>query len=97
MYDHIVSHHQSALPCGDPRTLFGMRRVHVDRDPLRRVVREAIRQRRYLDREEGTKHTIEKASQPEIINVKTVLMNSKEEFHLPRLINVKLSDQIDYA
>ena len=77
----------NVAPNEDPRNDFGMKRASVDRDPLRRIVREAVKQRRFLDRERGTVH-----SQNDIIMpVKTVLLNSKEEFYLPRIIG--LTDQ----
>ena len=70
---------------------FGMKRVSVDKDPLRRIVREAIRQRRILDKETGTVWVTTSEEGAHRTQIKTILLNSKEKFHLPRMIS--LTDQ----
>ena len=90
MWDHLTQMHK-VEPSEDPRDDFGMKRVSVDKDPLRRIVREAIRQRRILDKETGTVWVTASEEGAHCTQIKTILLNSKEEFHLPRMIS--LTDQ----
>ena len=90
MWDHLTQMHK-VEPSEDPRDDFGMKRMSVDKDPLRRIVREAIRQRRILDKETGTVWVTASEEGAHCTQIKTILLNSKEEFHLPRMIS--LTDQ----
>ena len=94
MWEHSSTVHGEVAPSQDPKEKFGMVRKAVDRDSTRRIAREAVGQKRILDREDGTEFSINDGGGKERkVDVKTVLLNSKEEFHLPKLVNVNLSQQ----
>ena len=69
MYKHIEEHHKNEEV--RPEEIFKMSRVSVDSDPIRRVIREAVKIADHKKREK--KGELE-------------LMNTKEEFYGPRLV-----------
>ena len=93
MWEHARDIHNRTDTSHDVYQDFDMRLEGVDRDPLRRVVREAVRIRRIQDHESKTSFAYETDGEKKRVGVKTVLMNSKEEFHLPKLVSVSLSQQ----
>ena len=70
---------------------FDMKRAATDRDPLRRVVREAVRIRRIQDGEDETELQHVQGDTKTDISVKSLLLNSKDEFHLPKLVQVNMT------
>ena len=93
MWYHLQDVHGKTDASEDASQYFSMRRAAVDRDPLRRVVREAVKMRRVQDRETDTGFSYEEGGIAKRVKVKTILMNSKDEFHLPKLVTVDLSQQ----
>ena len=71
-----------------------MKREGTDSESTRRGAREGVRIRRVQDKEEGTVFKVSSEGGKTIeIPVSTTLMNSKEEFHQPKLVGVHLSQQ----
>ena len=71
-----------------------MKREGTDTECTRRGVREGVRIRRVQDKEEGTMFKVNNEGGETIeIAVNTTLMNTKEEFHQPKLVGVHLSQQ----
>ena len=92
MAQHVQEHHRSRKRSAQED--FCLVRLSTDKDPMRRVVREAVILRRVQDKEDGV--TFEITGNDGSVSrapVTTVLMNTKEEFHLPRLVGVHLSQQ----
>ena len=69
-----------------------MERVSVDSESTRRIAREAVGIRRVQDKEEGIEFYIEEEGRIVRVPVATVLM-TKEEFHMPKIVGVHLSQQ----
>ena len=92
MAQHVQEHHRNRKRSAEED--FWMKKLKVDKDPMRRVVREAVILRRVQDKEDGDVFVIVGDDGRLLrVPVTTVLMNTKEEFHLPRLVGVHLSQQ----
>ena len=91
MWQHTEEHHEGRKRSA--REDYSMERVGVDNDSMRRVLREAVGIRRVQDKEDGVEFSIEEEGRRTQIPVATVLMNSKEEFHMPKIVGVHLSQQ----
>ena len=95
MKKHMREVHDQPL-IDDPKAEFGMRLKHKDRECLKRGVREGVRQNRVLEKEDGIVLQYQDGGRSVKKNVRTVLLNSKEEYHLPRMVGVTLSQQMSY-
>ena len=91
MWQHTEEHHGGEMRSAGED--YSMERVSVDGDSLRRVVREAVGIRRVQDKEDGVEFEVEQEGRRVQVTVSTVLLNSKEEFHMPRIVGVHLSQQ----
>ena len=88
MLNHLKTVHPDVVDSNELLSAyqyFEMIADRVDRDPLRRIVREAVKQRRILDHEDYCELTL---PNQETMHVSTILMNSKEEFYLPKLVHL---------
>ena len=94
MYDHIQEcQYLGENDAKDP-SLFKMDVVSKDRDPLRRILREAIRIRDVHEGEDLEVRTVENGIEKEI-KARLMLLNSKREFHLPNLGAARVANIAD--
>ena len=92
MWQHVRDHHRGRKRSATED--FSMKREGTDSESTRRGAREGVRIRRVQDKEEGTMFKVSSEGGKTIeIPVSTTLMNSKEEFHQPKLVGVHLSQQ----
>ena len=99
MWKHIEEKHNDLadnVTHSSAYDVFAMNVHHLDKDPMRRIVREAVRERRILDHEDELMYSF--TSNDTVPNrvkmkVKPFLMNTREEFHLTKLVGVSLSQQ----
>ena len=91
MWQHTEEHHQGRKRSAGED--YSMERMSTDSDSMRRILREAVSIRRVQDKEDGVELKIEEEGRRIQIPVATVLMNSKEEFHMPKIVGVHLSQQ----
>ena len=90
MFYHLRDFHGRTDASEEVTSIFSMKRLSTDRDPLRRIVREAVKIRRAQVRETDTKFSFMSEGELKIVDVETVLMNSKDEFHLPKLVSINI-------
>ena len=91
MAQHTQEHHHGRKRSAGED--YSMERVSTDSESVRRVLREAVGIRRVQDKEEGVQFEYEEEGRRVQVPVTTVLMNSKEEFHMPKIVGVHLSQQ----
>ena len=87
MFDHEQECLRGVHNIGPDR--FEMKVVSKDRDPLRRILREALRIRDVMEGEQIKIMRTTHENIEEEIKVKLQLLNSKREFHLPILGSMK--------
>ena len=85
MKDHLDRCHGTRHDQPKNPRMFKMEIIAKDRDPLRRILREAIRIRDVIEGEEIEIKKVNQDNLEEEIRVKLSLLNSKREFHLPTL------------
>ena len=92
MWEHLSKNHPLEVD-KSPQECFDMSVTRVDRDPFRRIIREAVKERRIMDKETGTEWTPPKGTSrpPNKIKLKTSLMNTRAEFHLTKLVDIHFS------
>ena len=92
MWSHTETHHQGVRGAGGGLSDYRMEVVGQDKDPMRRIIREAIRIKD-ADKEvsevavEVENH--DGGDRTEVEMVKVSLMNDKKEWFLPRIIAVQ--------
>ena len=82
MYDHIKNNHPEVKNLSTK--YFEMNITAVDKDPLRRIVREAVKIRETINGEE-VKITVKKEDQEDEVSRKITLINGKREYFLPTI------------
>ena len=92
MYDHAVKEHNGEVRGGQED--YQMVIVSKDKDIMRRLLREAIRIKRALDKKEEVMR-VRLRVQGEVeeieISVPILLLNSHTEWYMPRLVQVSIT------
>ena len=90
MLDHAKEAHSEALmEEGGAASIYGMEVEPRDKDPMRRILREAIRIKKALGGEKMVINGFE--GKKKEVNIK--LLNSKREFYLPSIVEISVADR----
>ena len=85
MWDHVAEKHNGDIGENDGAADFKMELYKVDRDPLRRVLREAIR----IKKAEGEIVEVPDPQHEEVMHkVRVTLLNDKREWFCPTIVTV---------
>ena len=93
MYDHTLKEHNGEVRGGQED--YDMVIISKDKDVMRRLLREAIRIKKALDKKEEVMKVrlrVQGEEEEVEIMIPILLLNSHTEWYMPRLVQVSITD-----